>query len=49
MPTAPGTVDGEAEPVTMKLGVWVSNTKQRRDKLAPEQLDGLRELGMEWA
>jgi hypothetical protein len=42
-------VDGEAEPVTVKLGVWVSNTKTRRDKLTAEQLDALRELGMEWA
>ncbi|GGQ39233.1 hypothetical protein GCM10010266_73100 [Streptomyces griseomycini] len=43
------TVDGEAEPVVVKLGVWVSNTKQRRDKLTQEQLDALRELGVEWA
>lgn len=42
-------VDGQTEPVTVKLGVWVSNTKTRRDKLAPEQLDALRELGVEWA
>lgn len=41
--------DGETEPVTVKLGVWVSNTKSRRDKLTPEQLDALRELGIEWA
>ncbi|MEV0495441.1 helicase associated domain-containing protein [Streptomyces atratus] len=40
------TVDGETEPVTVKLGVWVSNTKSRRDKLALEQLDALRELGV---
>ncbi|MFE2463640.1 Helicase associated domain protein [Streptomyces sp. NPDC059402] len=43
------TVDGEAEPVTVKLGVWVSNTKSRRDKLTQDQLDALRELGIEWA
>ncbi|WAP61129.1 DEAD/DEAH box helicase [Streptomyces sp. S465] len=42
-------VDGETEPVIVKLGVWVSNTKSRRDKLSAEQLDALRELGMEWA
>jgi hypothetical protein len=42
-------VDGETEPVLVKLGVWVSNTKTRRDKLAQEQLDALRELGVEWA
>jgi hypothetical protein len=43
------TVDGETEPVTVKLGVWVSNTKSRRDKLAQDQLAALRELGVEWA
>ncbi|MGW3683157.1 Helicase associated domain protein [Streptomyces prasinus] len=42
-------VDGEAEPVVVKLGVWVTNTKSRRDKLTAEQLGALRELGMEWA
>jgi superfamily II DNA or RNA helicase len=42
-------VDGEAEPVVVKLGVWVSNTKSRRDKLAQDQLAALRELGVEWA
>ncbi|MFC9829881.1 Helicase associated domain protein [Streptomyces albogriseolus] len=43
------TVDGEAEPVTVKLGVWVSNTKTRRHKLTQEQLTSLHKLGMEWA
>ncbi|MEH0415942.1 helicase associated domain-containing protein [Streptomyces sp. B21-083] len=43
------TVDGEAEPVTVKLGVWLSNTKSRRYKLTAEQRAALRELGMEWA
>ncbi|MFF7859431.1 Helicase associated domain protein [Streptomyces sp. NPDC007904] len=42
-------VDGEAEPVVVKLGVWVSNTRARRDRLTAEQLNALRELGMEWA
>jgi hypothetical protein len=32
-----------------KLGIWYSNTKARRDKLTQEQLDALRELGVEWA
>ncbi|MFE9613478.1 Helicase associated domain protein [Streptomyces sp. NPDC006012] len=41
--------DGEVEPVTVKLGVWVSNTKSRRDRLAQEQLEALRELGVDWA
>ncbi|MFJ9822239.1 Helicase associated domain protein [Streptomyces sp. NPDC101151] len=42
-------VDGQSEPVPIRLGVWVSNTKSRRDKLTAEQLDALAELGMEWA
>ncbi|MEV6503410.1 DEAD/DEAH box helicase [Streptomyces prunicolor] len=42
-------VDSETEPVIVKLGVWVSNTKSRRDKLTQEQLEALRELGMQWA
>ncbi|GAA2611137.1 MULTISPECIES: DEAD/DEAH box helicase [Streptomyces] len=43
------TVDGQEEPVAVKLGVWVSNTKTRRDKLTQEQLEALRELGIAWA
>lgn len=42
-------VDGETEPVAVKLGVWVSNTKSRREKLTVEQRNALRGLGMEWA
>ncbi|WP_331741040.1 Helicase associated domain protein (plasmid) [Streptomyces althioticus] len=42
-------VDGQEEPVTVKLGVWVSNTKSRRDRLTAEQLDALRKLGVGWA
>lgn len=37
------------EPVTVKLGVWVSNTKTRRDKLSQEQRGALAELGIDWA
>ncbi|MGW5336004.1 helicase associated domain-containing protein [Streptomyces bauhiniae] len=40
-------VDGERVPV--KLGVWLSNTKTRRDKLTSEQLAALAALGMQWA
>ncbi|MFE5302157.1 helicase associated domain-containing protein, partial [Streptomyces sp. NPDC056632] len=32
-----------------KLGIWYSNTKSRRDKLTAEQLNALRELGVQWA
>nr|WP_311314993.1 Helicase associated domain protein [Streptomyces sp. TML10] len=42
-------VDGEEGPVAVRLGVWVSNTKTRRDKLSAEQLDALRDLGIDWA
>ncbi len=43
------TLEGEEAPVTVKLGVWISNTKQRRDKLTQQQRAALRELGVEWA
>ncbi|MFJ6392417.1 Helicase associated domain protein [Streptomyces sp. NPDC091972] len=43
------TVDRETEPVGVKLGVWLSNTRARRDRLSAEQLAALRELGVEWA
>ncbi|MEU2026154.1 Helicase associated domain protein [Streptomyces sp. NPDC016469] len=43
------TVNDQPEPVTIKLGVWLSNTRARRDKLAPEQLAALAELGIAWA
>ncbi|MFB7982939.1 DEAD/DEAH box helicase [Streptomyces vinaceus] len=42
-------VEGEAEPVIVKLGVWVSNTKSRRDKLTADQLAALAKLGVDWA
>ncbi|WP_244291096.1 helicase associated domain-containing protein [Streptomyces subrutilus] len=42
-------VEGEAEPVIVKLGVWVSNTKSRRDKLTTDQLAALTKLGVDWA
>ncbi|MFI0941342.1 Helicase associated domain protein [Streptomyces sp. NPDC021020] len=41
-------VDGQTEPVTVKLGVWISNIRARRDKLTTEQLDALRKLGVDW-
>lgn len=43
------TVDGEDEPVTVKLGVWISNTRARRDRLDADQFAALAELGVEWA
>ncbi|MFI8817720.1 MULTISPECIES: helicase associated domain-containing protein [unclassified Streptomyces] len=32
-----------------RLGVWLSNTKSRRDRLTQEQRAALAELGVEWA
>ncbi|MFH9009578.1 Helicase associated domain protein [Streptomyces afghaniensis] len=32
-----------------KLGVWISNTKTRRDKLTHDQRTALAALGLEWA
>lgn len=42
-------VEGEAEPVVVKLGVWVSNTKSRRHKLTTDQHASLAKLGVDWA
>ncbi|MFF2721558.1 Helicase associated domain protein [Streptomyces sp. NPDC058011] len=42
-------VESEAEPIVVQLGVWLSNTKSRRDKLTAEQLAALAALGMSWA
>ncbi|MEU8779888.1 Helicase associated domain protein [Streptomyces sp. NPDC048606] len=43
------TVEGEAEPTVVKLGVWVSNTKSRRHKLTADQHAALTKLGVDWA
>ncbi|MGW5852553.1 Helicase associated domain protein [Streptomyces sp. NPDC055254] len=40
-------INGEEHAV--RLGVWLSNTKSRRDKLDPAQRATLTELGVEWA
>ncbi|WP_438297634.1 helicase associated domain-containing protein [Streptomyces sp. HUAS TT7] len=40
------TVDGHEHEV--RLGVWVSNQMNRRDKLNEQQLAQLAELGMDW-
>ncbi|WP_376239782.1 MULTISPECIES: Helicase associated domain protein [unclassified Streptomyces] len=43
------TVAGETEPVPVRLGVWISNTRTRREKLDQRQRDALRALGADWA
>ncbi len=40
-------IDGQEH--DLALGIWYSNQKQRRDKLTHEQLNALRDLGVEWA
>ncbi|GAA1544663.1 hypothetical protein GCM10009730_62240 [Streptomyces albidochromogenes] len=42
-------VDGEAEPVIVKLGVWISSTRERREKLTADQLAAIAALGVDWA
>ena len=43
------TIDGQSDPIVVRLGVWVSNTKTRHHKLTTEQRRTLQELGIEWA
>ncbi|MEV5081210.1 Helicase associated domain protein [Streptomyces sp. NPDC056159] len=43
------TVDGQTEPVAVRLGVWISNTKTRWGKLAQEQQAALAALDVPWA
>ncbi|MEV5085547.1 helicase associated domain-containing protein, partial [Streptomyces sp. NPDC056159] len=41
-------VEGDGALVSVKLGVWISNTRARRDKLTPNQRAALTQLGVEW-
>ncbi|WP_406083359.1 helicase associated domain-containing protein, partial [Streptomyces virginiae] len=43
------TVVFDGEDHAVKLGIWLSNTKSRRDKLDQTQLEALAELGIHWA
>ncbi|MGW7385451.1 helicase associated domain-containing protein [Streptomyces sp. NPDC054794] len=40
---------GESAPESVRLGVFMSNTRSRRDKLTEPQRTALTELGIEWA
>ncbi|WP_344597564.1 DEAD/DEAH box helicase [Streptomyces violaceusniger] len=42
-------VDDQDAPVSVRLGVFMSNTKSRRNKLTEPQRAALTELGVEWA
>jgi hypothetical protein len=35
-------------PAEVKLGIWLSNTRTRRNRLTAQQLDRLAELGLDW-
>lgn len=41
-------VEGKAEPVIVKLGVWVSTTESRRHKLTAGQHAALAKPGGDW-
>ncbi|WP_194373263.1 helicase associated domain-containing protein, partial [Streptomyces alkaliphilus] len=43
---APGENGG---PVTVRAGVFLTNTKTRRAKLSPERRAALTDLGLDWA
>ncbi|MEU0373318.1 Helicase associated domain protein [Streptomyces sp. NPDC006283] len=43
----PIVIDGQEH--ELKLGIWYSNTKTRRDKLTPPQRAALTHLGIDWA
>lgn len=49
----PGHDDGapmkDGGPVTVRLGVWLTNQKTRRTKLTAERRQTLAALGLEWA
>ncbi|MBT2545256.1 hypothetical protein J7E99_32285 [Streptomyces sp. ISL-44] len=32
-----------------RTGVWIANQRQRRDRLHPDQLRALANLGIDWA
>ncbi|MFF4392822.1 helicase associated domain-containing protein [Streptomyces sp. NPDC001552] len=43
------TMDVDGQEHTVKLGIWLTNTKTRRGKLDQTQLDALADLGIHWA
>ncbi|MGW7410086.1 helicase associated domain-containing protein [Streptomyces sp. NPDC054833] len=47
--TVEGPGHGESTSVSVRLGVFMSNTRSRRDKLTEPQRAALTELGVEWA
>ncbi|MGW4597728.1 Helicase associated domain protein, partial [Streptomyces sp. NPDC004457] len=41
-------LDVDGQPVDIKLGTWLDNTRRRADKLTPERRADLDQLGMRW-
>ncbi|MEV5386229.1 Helicase associated domain protein [Streptomyces sp. NPDC052721] len=41
-------LDADGQPVDIKLGTWLDNTRRRTDKLTPERRTELDQLGMRW-
>ncbi|MFE4922804.1 helicase associated domain-containing protein [Streptomyces sp. NPDC056661] len=44
-----GHVEDLPDGTSVRLGVFLSNHKNRRDRLTDQQLAALAELGLEWA
>ncbi|MFI5642640.1 helicase associated domain-containing protein [Streptomyces goshikiensis] len=44
-----GHVEALPDGSEVKLRVFLSNSKSRRDKLTPDKLQALAALGLEWA
>ncbi|MEE1943045.1 Helicase associated domain protein [Streptomyces sp. TRM 70361] len=47
--TPDGTPAKDGAPVTVRLGVWLTNQKTRRAKLTPQRRQALADLGLQWA
>ncbi|MYV49587.1 helicase associated domain-containing protein [Streptomyces sp. SID2888] len=46
---AAGAAEGGGDVSAVRLGVWLSNTRQRRENLTGEQRQALAALGVDWA
>ncbi|MGW7344980.1 helicase associated domain-containing protein [Streptomyces sp. NPDC054854] len=44
-----GHVEELPDGTAHRTGVWIANQKQRRERLHPDQLAALAELGVDWA
>ncbi|MFI8392898.1 hypothetical protein [Streptomyces sp. NPDC085540] len=44
-----GVVERLPDGTEHRTGIWIGNVRARRDRLGPDQLAALAELGVEWA